>query len=587
MKKHSLISSIITLLWLSLSTLATAGTVQLFSQIDQQEIYPGQPFTLTITIEGADNIEQPQQVQFDHFTTQFRGQSQNSSTIINNFQRTTSTTIELRYQLTLQDNTTQIPSVTIVADGVPYTTQPIPITVKKPEENDHFKLEVRLSKPVAYVGEPLLMTTTWLIGQKTRGGAFNLPILSDPRFKTSSRTDLLPQNKKQLIQIELANETILAKQYPQKVGDRDGLAITFFHTIIPLTTGDISLPQGTIALSALSGYKTPQPSRSYDPFGRLNRQQEIYSTLVIPANPVRVKVLPLPDKGKPAPFSGLVGNYTIEATASPTTVNVGDPISLQLTIRGETAQRITMPPLAVQDFKISSEPAKKHVADDAVTFTTTIRAEHEQVSAIPPIPLNFFNVETGRYETSTTQAIPITVRATRIITAADAQGGATTLLSQAPSPKEEVHQGIHYNYSDIHAQTDPTSNRLILWLTLLLPPGLFLLTVFLRRDNDKEEKAKRRRKKRALKQLKKNLHAASEPAFFDCWLTFLADELHRPPQSITVQDILSLLDAQPELSQQVQAIFRSGDAIKYGGKHLSLSQDNILETARKLHEVLS
>lgn len=575
-----------TIVWLGFTSLSLAGNVQVTARVNQQNIYLGHPFSLAITIEGADNISQPEAIQFPNFRTTFLGQSQNSSIIITNGRRTSAKTISLNYQLILTNNRTTIPAVTIMADGKPYTTDPIPITVKQPEENADFKLEVRLSKPTAYVGEPLLMTTTWFIGQKARGGEFNLPILNDPRFTTSPRTDLLPKSKKQLIQIELANETILAKQYQTKIGTRDFLAITFFHTIIPRTAGNLTLPLGTIAISARTGYGAPQSRRNLDPFGRFNRQRETYSTIVVPANPVSIKVLPLPSKNRPTQFSGLVGEYTIQASASPTTVNVGDPIRLTLNISGDSAQTITMPPLALTDFKLSTEPAKQKIKDDSITFTTTIRAKHEQITEIPAIPLAFFNVDTGHYEISKTKPIPITVRATRIITAADALGTNSNTQPQPIAPHQEIHQGIHYNYSDIKETSDPTESRLILWLALLLPPGLFLLTVLITRDIDEERKALNRRKKQALKRLLKKIATVEGTTLFEAWLTFLGDKLGRPAQTITANDVLPLLSNNPELRQAVKEIFATGEAMTYGGKDQSLQIDHLRKTARQLHKVI-
>ena len=40
---------------------------------------------------------------------------------------------------------------------------------------------------------------------------------------------------------------------------------------------------------------------------------------------VPIEVLPLPDEGKPADFTGAVGQWNLEVTAKPTEVAVGDP----------------------------------------------------------------------------------------------------------------------------------------------------------------------------------------------------------------------------------------------------------------------
>ena len=576
------------LLLLCLTTPATAGDVQVSARINQQEIYLGQPFSFIISIKGTDDVIQPDLTNLKDFQVRFLGKSQNSSIQIFNSHKESSKTCELNYQLTTLKNIATIPAITVMADNTPYTTQPIDITTKKPEKNDNFKLEVRLSKPTAYVGEPLLMTTTWLIGQKARGGGFTLPVLSDPRFKTSVREDLLPRDRKHLIQLEIDGKTILAKQYQKKIGTKDFMAITFFHTLIPRSTGTLTLPQGTITVSGLAGYESPQSRRrSVDPFGMSmwgSRQREIYKTFVIPANPVTLDVLPLPMQGKPPGFNGLVGQYTITANASPTIVNVGDPITLNLEISGQAANAVAMPHLNLEHFKISTDQPKHSTDYDTTTFTTTIRAKDEQVQQIPTIPLSFFNVKTGKYETATTTPIPVTVRPTRIITADDALGGHGEIQPKTPEPKTELQQGIRYNYSDIKDNNIPTANRLILWLAILIPPAIFIIIVISKRDVDTSTKQKKKQKKQAIKQLQKNLSTGD--AAFEAWLTFLGHELDRPPQTITKQDILPQLKTHPELGKQVQQIFTAGDAMKYGGSNKSLNTQLILDTAEQLHKVL-
>jgi non-ribosomal peptide synthetase component F len=125
---------------------------------------------------------------------------------------------------------------------------------------------------------------------------------------------------------------------------------------------------------------------------------------------------------------------------------------------------------------------------------------------------------------------------------------------------------------------------MVLWLAILVPPAVFILTLLLKRDIDPTDKLRRKQNKQALKQLKKNL--ASQDNAFEAWLTFLSHKLDRPTRTITRQDILPLLDQHPKLAGQVQQIFQTGEAIKYGGKNESLNQKHILDTAEQLHKVL-
>ena len=63
---------------------------------------------------------------------------------------------------------------------------------------------------------------------------------------------------------------------------------------------------------------------------------------VAPAVPVEVREVPVP---RPATFCGGIGNYRLAASASPTSLRVGDPLTLTLDIERGPSQRIAGPDL--------------------------------------------------------------------------------------------------------------------------------------------------------------------------------------------------------------------------------------------------
>ena len=73
-QNHTTITLLTGFLWLCLLNLASAGEVQVSARVSQQEIYLGQPFAFTITIEGADDVSQPDLTKLADFQTQFLGQ---------------------------------------------------------------------------------------------------------------------------------------------------------------------------------------------------------------------------------------------------------------------------------------------------------------------------------------------------------------------------------------------------------------------------------------------------------------------------------------------------------------------------------
>ena len=180
---------------------------------------------------------------------------------------------------------------------------------------------------------------------------------------------------------------------------------------------------------ALEGYrkrKSPFGDRFGDDFFSdfFNRgSQGVYRKKVIESNALSLKVLDVPEEGKPENFAGHIGTYRIYAQASPTEVNVGDPITLQVALSGPVyLNHVTLPPLGEQkalskDFKIPDERAAgKTVGGSKKVFTQTIRAMRQSVDEIPAIELPYFDTETAQYRIAKTEPIPIHVRPTKIVT---------------------------------------------------------------------------------------------------------------------------------------------------------------------------
>ncbi len=132
-----------------------------------------------------------------------------------------------------------------------------------------------------------------------------------------------------------------------------------------------------------------------------------------------MEVRALPTEGRPASFTGAVGDFEVKASARPATAVVGDPITLTFVVKdlGGTAElRSVQPPnLAAtpgleQDFAIPEATAGGIIQDNVKLFTQTLRPLHEDVALIPPIEFSWFNPAASRYESATTSPLPITVR---------------------------------------------------------------------------------------------------------------------------------------------------------------------------------
>ena len=68
-------------------------------------------------------------------------------------------------------------------------------------------------------------------------------------------------------------------------------------------------------------------------FGSMMSSGDIRQTTV-PTQSAKLEVKPLPKEGRPEDFSGAIGQFSLQASATPKQAAAGDPISLNVTVSG-------------------------------------------------------------------------------------------------------------------------------------------------------------------------------------------------------------------------------------------------------------
>ncbi|MCP4717777.1 MAG: protein BatD, partial [Deltaproteobacteria bacterium] len=131
---------------------------------------------------------------------------------------------------------------------------------------------------------------------------------------------------------------------------------------------------------------------------------------VFTTKPITVMVQPLPAADKPRGFGGLVGNFMLASELSSRKLEVGESLTLTLTLRGsgnlKNNQEISVPKL--DNFKVYDD---KPVFEQSVSGTTVegrlvikkaLVPLVEGKLTIPKIDVSFLNPETSRYVTVST-----------------------------------------------------------------------------------------------------------------------------------------------------------------------------------------
>jgi hypothetical protein len=578
---------------------ALASGLSAKAVVETADLSVGEAFIFQIQVQGAENPEQPDLSGVKDFTVVFQGGQQNSSrsvTIING--KVTQDVREgyyFSYQLTpARSGNLTIPSIKIRSGNNSAETEPVQITAREPSETEDFKFRLSLSRDRCYVGEPVILTATWYIGKDVRDFNFTLPVLSDASFKFAD-IDTAGQQGANAYQIPLGNSVVTGVKGKGSLNGREFTTVTFKKVLIPVRAGDIAIRPATVSCTALTGYQRQRDSFNggafrgffYDDFFK-NSSRGVYNTVVVPSNSLSIKVLDLPEKGRPSDFAGHVGKFTISASAIPTEVSVGDPITLTLTLSGpDYLENVQMPalekqPSLLKDFKVPTESARGEVTGKAKVFTQTVRPLRVDVKEIPAIELPYFDTDTQTYQIATTKPISLVVKKTNVITARDAEGNAGQVV--AGNEVESLNKGIASNYDDLsviqNTALEPLSRlRSPLWKCFILgPPLIYLLLlagifVYRHRNGDSRMVNSRKAYGRLLSTLKEARQSASPgdgcAMVQDALRNYLADKLHISGKAaLTFNDIKEKLSdgsISKETMDTLEDLFRRCEAGRYAG----------------------
>jgi hypothetical protein len=581
------------------SSPVSAASLSASAAVDKSDVYVGQPLTFQIQVSGSESPDKPDLSHIDGFNVTFQGGSQNSSRSIQIINGRMTQNVRqgyiFSYQLTpLRKGRLLIPPVKVTANGESTSTAPIGITAREPEETNDFKLRMTLSKTRCYVGEPVILTVTWYLGGDVQRAGFTFPFLenNDQFYIADQKTN--PSSDKQYFRIPLNDGEVIAEKGQGKLNGLAYGTLVFEKVLIPQKSGDVAIDPARISFRMQVGYRSHNSPFDddflhnffNDRFFNMNREG-VYKQFLVPSNTVSLKVLDLPTKDRPSDFSGLVGSYHIDAAARPTSVNVGDPITLTIALSGsQYLEPVQLPPLKQQpalsrDFKIPTERATGEISGAKKIFTQTIRPLRPDVIEIPTITLSYFDTDSRTYRTIETHAIPLAVGPTRVVTAKDAEG----LSTPVPTGSDvETHAGgIAHNYEDRSVLSNQMHNP-VLWLTsalgigtLAVPPALYLLLFtgsffYQRKKADPIGTRAKAARSSLIKALDRAKRAPTPQQakidMLDAVKTYLGNKLRTPAGGaltfVDVRDLLARKGVDEETLNALKAFFADCEAARYG-----------------------
>lgn len=575
--------------------IADPQTISVSASARPISAFVGEQVRWQILVDGSRNVNRPEVPDVPNAEIEFLGgqdRSQQSTIIINGVRRDeTYEGFAFTFGVTpTKPGQLELPALTLFINGKSYNTEPVRVEVLAPRAEREARLIIAVSNTSPYVGEPVELSITFATQRDFQRLQLAFPGVgdgADARFTPSAFPADYTQGN-QWVALELFGADTPAVQGRTKIDGSDYYTFTMKKMLIPRVAGKQTLGPATAATNLVI------TRGSFFDAGQVRR-------ISIPSNEIELNVRELPTEGRPPNFNGLVGRYTIAAGASPTEISVGDPIALSITISGPLADAVRAPAIEKQPdiaaaFRVAEDDRPPTAAPGQKTFTRTLRAISADATRIPPIELPYFDTKSGTYEVARSAPIPLSVRAAKLVTAADAEGVRGVTTTPNGSEIESTTTGIAANYERLDALVPQRFDLLATMrspmglTTLAAPPLAYIasaVVVFARKRAASDPRARRRRaaKSTAL-QLLSETDAAHTTTAADAVaravVGYLSDKSGAPAASITPPEAERLIAPRdPVLAARARALMERCDGARFGGLEPAAARDLAAE-AREL-----
>lgn len=320
----------------------------------------------------------------------------------------------------------------------------------------------------------------------------------------------------------------------------------------------------------------------FDPFGFFGGMESRPQDVT--ARPLTLAVKPLPNDGRPANFAGAVGRFSFDATAKPTELTAGDPVTLTVTLSGEGNIDVVSPPQIVAGNGFRTYEPKLIVNEiDAArgvgrkVFEQVVIPKTAEATNLTALSFSYFDPESARYETVTRGPFMFVLHpgsndSSRLVQAGENQQAASRRLGAdigylKPAPRRWTKIGDRPWFSHpafIGFQTAP-------------PLALALVFLAVRRRNELSRDISKARRQQAPKAARAALATAEQAlasdnrrdyfeALWEAMASYFGHRHNLSPGEVTRDSVLARLPRglKPELAAQLRDMFDRCEQERFG-----------------------
>lgn len=588
------------------ATLAMAQDVE-FKASAPAQVIVGKPFQLSYTVnKRAKDLRAPEFTDFEYMAGPYTSQSQSTSFV--NGKRTSSFVHTFTYTLmATNEGTFTIPPATVKVDGEQYTSNGVRITVLPPDQpasNTSNATQTSNASKQAEVNEGNLFLRT--IVSKTKVCEQEAILLCYKLYFAGvdvaqlTNNTRLPEFKGFLKQdLEMGEIQTELEHYD---GRNYQTAVLYRTLLFPQRSGDIVIDPAHFE-AVLRVRNRAQVRSIFDDF--FDSYTTATKSLTAPSVTIHVSALPA---GKPADFSGGVGQFNISSKISKTELEANEAVTLTVTIQGSGNMKLLKNPAV--DWPEGFEVYDPKVTNNFKTTTSgvsgTKTVEYLAIPraggtyTIPAVQFAYYDAESRSYRTLSTTEYTLN------IARGNSEEGDAVVVSNFVQ-KEDIQQlgnDIRYIYTsdvtDVKKQSAISFGSTLFWLCYLIPSLLATLLFIIFRKQIKENaditrvrykkanKVAQRRLKKAEQFLKQN----NKDAFYEeieraSW-TYLSDRLSVPTAQLNKENIAQILASKgvaQELITELLNVLSTAEFARYAPVSGHTMQDLYNDTTKIINQL--
>lgn len=557
----------------------TASAQRVTAEIGSRELFLDEPARVVVRVDDAAEFDGPTLPAAEILTAagleivRLPGEQTSRSVQILNGRRTERTTVAVTFEVTPRRlGATEIPPFKVTASGRELLTTAIPISVARSETGDLMRVAVRASPDPIFVGQEGVLRLEVAV-KRYRDTEFGITLDEGSIWSLIDRdgSDWGVFNN---ALIRLLSEGRRPRGEVREIDGAEYIVFAIERPFDPITAGRPELGDVRVRMD--------YPTRLRRGSGFLGD-----SRLTLGASrPISgrigettIDVRAVPTEGAPPAWNGAVGEFDLLVEARPTSVSVGDPITLTITVTdragGASLGGLQAPPLVdapalVDRFRVARDAAAGVVEGRRKVFTQTIRALSDTVEEIPPIEFASFDPSTGAFRVVRSAAIPIVVRPSAVVRAIEPAIAEAPATTPTPARAEftRVEGGLLANASVAESSTQGSLTGPQLALGAVPLAVAVAVPVVGRLARARGESAERRRQRARLEAEEAVARAASGDAVEEALLRFVGALCSADAAALSRKDAGELLArgrVSDELIARLDEYLRRCERARYTG----------------------